>query len=547
MEFHVTEQAARGRRQQIERAGEALGLRPGFVDTDFYQPGSRDDLARYLADHGIEFFSVDEVVTPHHADKAREAGFGELIPPLHLWPWTLLALAMGDEMRRAVGRAVRLRNLYRPLSYNRLVATSGVQSDHPNACAGDFDFSSTEDRRTAEEVVRRRAMSDPVLELSMGMGGRSLHVGVMSPKGPRSWFYDSYNDPHRLLAHGELSAPVVDPVDPGPLSPFDTDPLDDFQGFDDEPEAPPVLPTPVPDMETPLPFDDAMKIHIINQTAVHESGGDFGAVNRDGEFEGRFDRPGARHPASGHFHIGLSYGIVQFTQDSGTLGKLLEEMRRREPSTFADVFGPMSDALVDLTTRKGATSQRTPPRGVRVHPLDGADLWEDQWVSRFRDAAEHEPFQSAQLLMAARLYLDPMVQFASWLGLNTDRALGMVFDRSVQMGRGGSRRWIMEQVGPVTDTGTLRLVLTGYGFSGLRQFQRQIDGLEADGAFGPLSHAALCHFEKQRDDSDPFVMHVPDRETMLDMLVEGAADRRWHRRVERLRTSDEFTDSVLDI
>ncbi len=537
MEFHVTEQAARGRHQQLERAGAALGLPPGFTNTDDYQPGSRDDLASYLADHGIEFFSVREVVTPNHADKARQAGFEELIPPLHLWPWTLLALAMGDEMRRAVGRAVRLRNLYRPLSYNRLVATSGVESDHPNACAGDFDFSSVEDRRIAEEVVRRRAMSDPVLELSMGMGAISLHVGVMSPKGPRSWFYKSYEEPQRPLAHGDLSAPGEDPLDHDPLSPFDTDPLDDFEGFDE----------PVPDTGTLVPLDDAMKIHIINQTAVHESGGDFGAVNRDGEFEGRFNRAGHVHPASGRFHIGLSYGVVQFTQDSGTLGKLLEEMRQRDPSTFADVFGRNSDALVDLTTANGATSQRTPPRGVRVRPLNGADLWEDPWVSRFRDAAEHKPFQSAQLLLAARLYLDPMVQFASWLGLNTDRALGMVFDRSVQMGRGGARRWIMDQVGPVTDTTTLRQVLADYGFSGLRQFQQQIDGLEADGAFGPLTHAALCHFEKQRDDDDPFVMHVPDRETMLDMFVQGADDRRWHGRVERLRTTDEFTDGVLDI
>lgn len=194
-EFHVTPQMAEARIEEVRTAGEAVGLPADFVDTVDYSAGEREDLERYLNDHGIQFFSTREVVTPHHEDKAAEAGFSELVPPLHLWPWTLIVLRIGDIMREEVGRAVRLRNVYRPMSYNRLVASSGIDSDHPNACSGDFDFSSQDDRRTAEQVVRDLSSAHPELEISLGMGARSLHVGALSPKGKRSWFYDSYSDP----------------------------------------------------------------------------------------------------------------------------------------------------------------------------------------------------------------------------------------------------------------------------------------------------------------------------------------------------------------
>lgn len=97
-------------------------------------------------------------------------------------------------MREEVGRSIRLRNLYRPMSYNQLVATSGLDSDHPNACGGDFDFKNINDRRTAENFIRQLAADIPSLEISLGMGGTSLHVGIMSPKGSPSWFYKSYAD-----------------------------------------------------------------------------------------------------------------------------------------------------------------------------------------------------------------------------------------------------------------------------------------------------------------------------------------------------------------
>ncbi|MEO0345528.1 MAG: hypothetical protein AAF229_04635 [Pseudomonadota bacterium] len=193
-EFFVTEEMASDRIDQLIEAGNAIGVSPTFVITGNYFPGEREDFERYLNDHGIEFFSVEEVVRPNHGHIAEELGFDDFVPPIHLWPWALLVLAIGDQMRVETGEPIRLRNLYRPMSYNERVASSGIKSDHPNACGADFDFKSSELRRQAEALIRDLSDTVPALELSLGMGRRVLHVGVMSPKGSRSWFYKDYPD-----------------------------------------------------------------------------------------------------------------------------------------------------------------------------------------------------------------------------------------------------------------------------------------------------------------------------------------------------------------
>ena len=199
MEFFVTQEDAEERQPQLSREGERLGLDSSFLALDDYSAADLEAFTRYMDDHGVEFFSAEEVTTPNHPDKALQVGFEVLVPPLHLWPWALLVLKVGDRIRKAVDHPVRLRNLYRPMSYNALVASSDIDSDHPNACAGDFDFANQDHRRVAEDLVRDLSRSLPELELSLGLGARSLHVGVMSPKGKRHWFYDSYDDPRTPL------------------------------------------------------------------------------------------------------------------------------------------------------------------------------------------------------------------------------------------------------------------------------------------------------------------------------------------------------------
>jgi hypothetical protein len=278
----------------------------------------------------------------------------------------------------------------------------------------------------------------------------------------------------------------------------------------------------------PLTVD--VKMRMIDRVAQFESSGDFAAVNRDGEFEGRF---GADHPAYHRYHVGLSYGFIQFTQDSGKLGKLLKMMQDRDPDEFARVFGPDSGQLIAVTTASGPPSAKSPGgRSVRVQPVAGADLWQEPWLSRFRTAAVNPRFQAAQRELAARAYLDPMLPFAKWLGLDTERALTMVADRSIQMGLGGSRRWIISAVGPLGAEATRRQALAALGFSDLRSFQAATPGLRADGEWGPDTHAAMVSALRALGAASP--VPVPATDQMVQAMTRRAASEPWHSRIEAL-------------
>jgi hypothetical protein len=283
------------------------------------------------------------------------------------------------------------------------------------------------------------------------------------------------------------------------------------------------------------------KRRILEQIAPFESGpAGYAAINADGEFEGRF---GNNHPAHQRWHVGLSYGVIQFTQDSGSLGRLLQMMQGRDAAEFARIFGPQADELVRVANAAGPSSADSPGgRSARVQPVGGADLWREPWLARFRQAAAHVPFQAAQNELAATLYLEPMLRFAAWLGLDTDRALAMVVDRSVQMGVGGARRWIIEAVGPVQSPAQRQQALSALGHPDLLSFQRATQGLTGDGDWGPLTHAALAAALRQLGSRSP--VPVPARDQMMDAMVRRATGTPWEKRTAGLRRSTQLTDVV---
>ncbi|MES1245551.1 MAG: hypothetical protein ABUT39_28355 [Acidobacteriota bacterium] len=302
----------------------------------------------------------------------------------------------------------------------------------------------------------------------------------------------------------------------------------------DEPAAP------IAEAAAAQPLTIPEKRRILEQVAPFESGpAGYAAINADGEFEGRF----GNHPARQHWHVGLSYGVIQFTQDSGSLGRLLQMMQSRDAGEFGRVFGPQADELVRVTNAAGPSSAESPGgRSARVQPVGGADLWREPWLARFRQAATHVPFQAAQNELAATLYLEPVLPLAAWLGLDTDRALAMVVDRAVQMGVGGARRWIVEAVGPVQSTAQRQQCLAALGHADLTAFQKATRGLTADGDWGPLTHAALVAALRQLGSRSP--VPIPTRDQMMDAMVRRAAGTPWEKRTAGLRRSTTLTDVV---
>ncbi len=280
---------------------------------------------------------------------------------------------------------------------------------------------------------------------------------------------------------------------------------------------------------------------IVEAIAKFESGGSanpYKAINADQEFAAW-----KWHPAFGKYHIGLSYGIVQFTQDGGSLGKLLEMMRGRDKAVFDKTFGgaKLADELVKVTTASGSMSKDVKGgRSARVQPVDGADVWLSPWRQRFEAAADHVPFQAAQNELANSEYLAPILQFCSWFGLDTDRAVAMVYDRAVQMGVGGGKKWVASAVGPVQSTALQQKALTALGKKDLKELQKSV-GLKADGDWGPMSHAAMVSQLRALGTKSP--VPIPTRDQMMDAMVRAAAGKSWEHRVKGLRSSKDLTDT----
>ncbi len=275
-----------------------------------------------------------------------------------------------------------------------------------------------------------------------------------------------------------------------------------------------------------------------------ESGKDgYGAMYADGEFSDR------RFTQYQRWHVGLTYGFIQFTQDSGGLGRVLELMRDRDRAAFDRIFGPDADALVRITNLKGPSGAKLVAQGgrsVRVAPVAGYDIWDPRgpWPARFKAAGAHDPFKAAQNELAVRMFLDPNLDFAAGLGLMTERALAVVVDRAIQMGSGGARGWIIKAVGPVRTDAQRQQALAALGRSGIEDFQRSA-GMQPDAAFGPLTHAALVGALRGLGARSPIPM--PTRGQLLGQIAERAeAEKRyWAHRPRKLLTDPDFADAEL--
>lgn len=154
-------------------------------------PRTVEGFQDFLTATGIQHFSAREMTRPNHRDKARDAGFEIFLPEHDWWARGAALASAADALRELVDEPVPMRNWWRPPEYNDAVGGAD-SSDHVSAHAVDLDYGSQDSRRRAEHRLREYASDAPWLELSLGLGGRTTHVGIGSPRGARDWFYDSY-------------------------------------------------------------------------------------------------------------------------------------------------------------------------------------------------------------------------------------------------------------------------------------------------------------------------------------------------------------------
>jgi hypothetical protein len=157
---------------------------------------------------------------------------------------------------------------------------------------------------------------------------------------------------------------------------------------------------------------------------------------------------------------GLSYGILQWNQRSGNLGVLLSAMAAADPDAFVRFFGPSWAAAVDVAQRRS------------LEPVDGAPLWEEPWASRFVAAGRHPPFVAVQWHLAEHgEHFQGALDVARMLGVRTERALALFFDRAVQQGPGAARQ-LAEQLRSRGLPASYPDLLQGYAELAASRFRR---------------------------------------------------------------------------
>ena len=220
----------------------------------------------------------------------------------------------------------------------------------------------------------------------------------------------------------------------------------------------------VKQLAVPLLLEDKRKI--VDVIAGFESlGSTYAAVNRDYEFEGYFDEPDdwykdktkakpdaigvtaskySEHPR----HVGLSFGLIQFTQES-SLGELVKKMNEKDPVKFKEVFGEHWEDLLNTLQKTGNSTsveeemydntgtslgKKHVGRAPGVQPVAGHEVWDDYWVEKFQASANHVPFQESQEDLAVSAYMDVFLQKAKGRTLS-EKSITFLYNISVNQGQ----------------------------------------------------------------------------------------------------------------
>jgi hypothetical protein len=227
---------------------------------------------------------------------------------------------------------------------------------------------------------------------------------------------------------------------------------------------------------------------------------------------------------------GLTYGLVRVTQASGRLGSMLGLMQSRDAAAFSATFGPNAAELLAVTTAATAPG--------RLAPVGGEPLTSPAWLERFKAAGQVPAFQAAQNEEAVEGLFRPMLPVASALGMDTDRALAMVFDRVVTMGIGGGLRWIVAAAGPLQTARQRDYALQTLGHANLAAFQSQ-SGLTPNGLFTAETHTQLTGALRQQG-----LIPMPSAEELMARLLRASSGPS-RQRLSALMASTAFQDIAV--
>jgi hypothetical protein len=125
---------------------------------------------------------------------------------------------------------------------------------------------------------------------------------------------------------------------------------------------------------------------------------------------------------------GVSFGLLQFNQAGGGLGRVMSRFRELDPEAWAAAWGGEAPATNVLRALTGSS---------RVQRM-AVDLAHDPLRSRLLACGQAEACQQAQLDIAWTDYAAPLLQQAKNAALDQTAEFGVVFDRSINQGPGAA-------------------------------------------------------------------------------------------------------------
>lgn len=145
----------------------------------------------FLLASGVRKYDASDLIAPYNKSAAKKCGYDVLLPGKEDWQKGAALALWAEDLAAFAGELPVIRNWYRPSCYNSAVGGAS-KSDHLTARAIDMDFDTATARRKAQKELCRAWNSS--LNMQIGLGGQSIHLGAESPLGKRNWYYDTYQD-----------------------------------------------------------------------------------------------------------------------------------------------------------------------------------------------------------------------------------------------------------------------------------------------------------------------------------------------------------------
>lgn len=167
-----------------------------------------------------------------------------------------------------------------------------------------------------------------------------------------------------------------------------------------------------------------------NPSAILDEPLDYRILALTASFETGSPPPRCFSGISGDFDgQGISFGVLQWNFGQGSLQPLLDKMDERHPEVMQEVFGGHLDRLRSVL-QSSQDEQMQWTHSIQGHANTALD---EPWYGLFKQLGNCREYQRIQVEAARGIY-EAALGLASNYGLDSERAVALMFDIKVQNG-----------------------------------------------------------------------------------------------------------------